>query len=61
LRPAGLRAKYFFEEIMQLLFRFVIGGLVVSLFAVIGDALKPKSFAALLICGWIAQTSASGC
>ena len=32
---------------MQLVFRFVIGGLVVSLFAVIGDVLKPKSFAGL--------------
>ena len=32
---------------MQLLFRFVVGGLVVSLFAVIGDVLKPKSFAGL--------------
>ncbi len=32
---------------MQLVFRFVVGGLVVSFFAVIGDALKPKSFAGL--------------
>lgn len=32
---------------MQLVFRFVVGGLVVSLFAVIGDVLKPKSFAGL--------------
>jgi uncharacterized membrane protein (GlpM family) len=32
---------------MQLLFRFIVGGLVVSFFAVIGDALKPKSFAGL--------------
>jgi uncharacterized membrane protein (GlpM family) len=32
---------------MQLIFRFAIGGLVVSLFAVIGDVLKPKSFAGL--------------
>ena len=31
----------------QLVFRFVVGGLVVSLFAVIGDVLKPKSFAGL--------------
>jgi len=32
---------------MQIVFRFVVGGLVVSLFAVIGDVLKPKSFAGL--------------
>src|ERR1700722_7313729 len=32
---------------MQLAFRFLVGGLVVSLFAVIGDVLKPKSFAGL--------------
>jgi len=32
---------------MELTFRFVVGGLVVSLFAVIGDVLKPKSFAGL--------------
>jgi uncharacterized membrane protein (GlpM family) len=32
---------------MQLVFRFVVGGLVVSLFAVTGDVLKPKSFAGL--------------
>lgn len=32
---------------MELVFRFVVGGLVVSLFAVIGDVLKPKSFAGL--------------
>ncbi|MGH9691780.1 MAG: DUF3147 family protein [Candidatus Acidiferrales bacterium] len=32
---------------MELLFRFVVGGLVVSFFAVIGDVLKPKSFAGL--------------
>ncbi len=32
---------------MQLVFRFIVGGLVVSLFAVIGDGLKPKSFAGL--------------
>jgi Protein of unknown function (DUF3147) len=32
---------------MQLLFRFVIGGIVVSVFALINDALKPKSFAGL--------------
>src|SRR5689334_23339748 len=32
---------------MELIFRFLIGGLVVSFFAVIGDLLKPKSFAGL--------------
>jgi hypothetical protein len=31
----------------QLVFRFFVGGLVVSLFAVLGDVLKPKSFAGL--------------
>ena len=31
----------------DLLIRFVIGGVVVSLFAVIGDVLKPKTFAGL--------------
>jgi hypothetical protein len=29
------------------LFRFVVGGLIVSLFATLGDVLKPKSFAGL--------------
>lgn len=32
---------------MELLSRFLIGGAVVSLFALIGDLLKPKSFAGL--------------
>src|SRR6195256_6685215 len=32
---------------MALLFRFVVGGLVVSAFALLGDLLKPKSFAGL--------------
>jgi uncharacterized membrane protein (GlpM family) len=32
---------------MQLVFRFLVGGLVVSFFAVLGDGLKPKSFAGL--------------
>jgi hypothetical protein len=31
----------------QLLFRFVVGGLVVSFFAALADVLKPKSFAGL--------------
>jgi hypothetical protein len=32
---------------LQLLFRFAVGGLMVSLFAVSADLLKPKSFAGL--------------
>ncbi len=32
---------------MDLLFRFLAGGLLVSLFAVIGDMVRPKSFAGL--------------
>jgi hypothetical protein len=32
---------------MQLIFRLVTGGVIVSLFAAIGDVLKPKSFAGL--------------
>jgi Protein of unknown function (DUF3147) len=31
----------------QFLIRFVIGGLVVSVFAICGDVLRPKSFAGL--------------
>jgi uncharacterized membrane protein (GlpM family) len=31
----------------ELVFRFLIGGAVVSLFAVLGDVLRPKSFAGL--------------
>jgi hypothetical protein len=31
----------------QLVFRFFVGGLIVSFFAVLGDVLKPKSFAGL--------------
>jgi uncharacterized membrane protein (GlpM family) len=31
----------------QLIIRFMVGGLVVSLFAALGDVLKPKSFAGL--------------
>ena len=31
----------------QILIRFLVGGAVVSLFALIGDVLKPKSFAGL--------------
>lgn len=32
----------------DLLIRFLVGGLVVSLFAILGDVLRPKSFAGLL-------------
>src|SRR4029077_4051903 len=31
----------------EILIRFLIGGVVVSVFAIIGDVLKPKSFAGL--------------
>lgn len=31
----------------DLIFRFLIGGVVVSLFAMLGDVLRPKSFAGL--------------
>jgi hypothetical protein len=34
-------------QMAQLILRFVIGGAIVSIFAVIGDVLKPKSFAGL--------------
>jgi hypothetical protein len=33
--------------VKELILRFVIGGLVVSAFAALGDVLKPKSFAGL--------------
>lgn len=32
---------------MEIVLRIIIGGVVVSLFAVVGDVLKPKSFAGL--------------
>jgi hypothetical protein len=32
---------------MQLLQRFLLGGLIVSVFAVVGDVLRPKGFAGL--------------
>jgi len=32
---------------MQLVYRFFVGGLIVSLFAILGDILKPKSFSGL--------------
>ena len=31
----------------QLIFRFLVGGFIVSFFAALGDVLKPKSFAGL--------------
>jgi hypothetical protein len=31
----------------ELLFRFLVGGVVVSIFSALGDVLKPKSFAGL--------------
>lgn len=31
----------------EILIRFIVGGIVVSIFAVLGDVLKPKSFAGL--------------
>ena len=31
----------------EMLFRFAVGGLVVSVFSALGDVLKPKSFAGL--------------
>ena len=31
----------------QMLFRFIVGGLVVTMFSALGDILKPKSFAGL--------------
>lgn len=33
--------------VIELIIRFIIGGLIVSAFAVIGDMLRPKSFAGL--------------
>ena len=33
---------------MEIVLRFVVGGLVVSVFAILADALEPKSFAGLL-------------
>ena len=32
---------------VEALFRFMVGGVIVSLFAVLGDVLRPKSFAGL--------------
>jgi hypothetical protein len=39
-----LAGRYFVKEV---LLRFVVGGVVVSAFALLGDLLKPKSFAGL--------------
>ena len=36
-----------YSSVSEFIFRFVFGGLVVSAFAVLGDALKPKSFAGI--------------
>jgi hypothetical protein len=33
--------------VTQILIRFLVGGVVVSVFAILGDLLKPKSFAGL--------------
>jgi Protein of unknown function (DUF3147) len=33
--------------VREIIYRFIVGGLVVSFFAVLGDVLKPKSFAGL--------------
>jgi Protein of unknown function (DUF3147) len=35
------------EELMEYAIRFAVGGLLVCLFAAIGDALRPKSFAGI--------------
>jgi hypothetical protein len=35
------------SRMVQLLFRFLVGGLIVSFFAALADVLKPKSFAGL--------------
>lgn len=41
------RTLSFPGDLMDILIRFVIGGTVVSLFAVIGDLIRPRSFAGL--------------
>lgn len=52
-RTAGSAADFFARSlgtellITQIIFRFAVGGLIVSLFAALGDVLKPKSFAGL--------------
>jgi hypothetical protein len=45
-----MRVKPMFQRenrMVQLLYRFLVGGLIVSLFAALADVLKPKSFAGL--------------
>jgi hypothetical protein len=34
--------------VLELCLRFLVGGVIVSAFAIVGDALKPKSFAGLI-------------
>ena len=45
----GVKTRHADRELvgMELIFRFIVGGLIVSLFAVVGDVLKPRSFAGL--------------
>jgi hypothetical protein len=43
----GLKALICRDTLMDYGIRFLAGGLVVSLFAVVGDVLRPKSFAGL--------------
>jgi hypothetical protein len=33
--------------VIELILRFILGGLIVSLFAIIGDVIKPRTFAGL--------------
>jgi hypothetical protein len=35
------------KDIVELVIRFVLGGLLVSIFAVLGDLLRPKTFAGI--------------
>ena len=41
---ASCKVRSWKTDLMDLALRFLIGGTVVSLFAVLGDVLKPKSF-----------------
>src|SRR3981081_1699948 len=48
LRAAAIRVKATFGGIisnMELVERFLLGGLIVSVFAVVGDMLRPRGFA----------------
>src|SRR5713101_5293559 len=50
LKAAAIRVKATFGGIisnMELVERFLLGGLIVSVFAVVGDMLRPKGFAGL--------------